>query len=51
MEHAVYMAKMFHELDPVTPVTIGAAFSDNDRSRSLPTNASDEPESKPHLLQ
>jgi hypothetical protein len=29
MEHAVYMAKMFHELDPVTPVTIGAAFSDN----------------------
>jgi hypothetical protein len=29
MEHAVYMAKMFHEIDPVTPVTIGAAFSDN----------------------
>jgi hypothetical protein len=29
MEHAVYMAKMFHELDQVTPVTIGAAFSDN----------------------
>ena len=29
MEHAVYMAKMFHELDPVTPVTIGAAFSPN----------------------
>ena len=29
MEHAVYMAKMFRELDPVTPVTIGAAFSDN----------------------
>ena len=29
MGHAVYMAKMFHELDPVTPVTIGAAFSDN----------------------
>jgi len=29
MEHAVYMAKMFHELDRVTPVTIGAAFSDN----------------------
>ena len=29
MEHAVYMARMFHELDPVTPVTIGAAFSDN----------------------
>jgi len=29
MEHAVYMAKMFHELDPVTPVTIGAAYSDN----------------------
>ena len=29
MEHAVYMAGMFHELDPVTPVTIGAAFSDN----------------------
>ena len=30
MEHAVYMARMFHELDPVTPVTIGAAFSDNE---------------------
>ena len=29
MEHAVYMAKMFHELDPATPVTIGAAYSDN----------------------
>jgi hypothetical protein len=29
MEHAVYMAKMFHELDPVTPVTIGAAYSPN----------------------
>jgi hypothetical protein len=29
MEHAVYMAEMFHELDPVTPVTIGATFSDN----------------------
>src|SRR5450631_766423 len=29
MEHAVYMAKMFHELDPVTPVTIGATFADN----------------------
>ena len=29
MEHAVYMAKMFRELDPVTPVTIGATFSDN----------------------
>ncbi len=29
MEYAVYMAKMFHELDPVTPVTIGATFSDN----------------------
>jgi hypothetical protein len=29
MEYAVYMAKMFHELDPVTPVTIGAAYSDN----------------------
>ncbi|MEJ2145641.1 MAG: hypothetical protein P8020_10940 [Acidobacteriota bacterium] len=29
MEHAVYMAGVFHELDPVTPVTIGAAFSDN----------------------
>jgi hypothetical protein len=29
MEHAVYMAKMFHELDPVTPVTIGAAYSEN----------------------
>jgi hypothetical protein len=29
MEHAMYMAKMFRELDPVTPVTIGATFSDN----------------------
>ncbi len=29
MEHAVYMAKMFHELDPVTPVTIGSTFSAN----------------------
>ncbi len=29
MEHAVYMARMFHELDPVTPLTIGATFSDN----------------------
>lgn len=29
MEHAVYMAHMFRELDPVTPVTIGAAFSDS----------------------
>jgi hypothetical protein len=29
MEHAVYMAKMFHELDPVTPVTIGATFAAN----------------------
>jgi hypothetical protein len=29
MEHAIYMAKMFHEMDPVTPVTIGATFSDN----------------------
>jgi hypothetical protein len=29
MEYAVYMARMFHELDPVTPVTIGATFSDN----------------------
>jgi len=29
MEHAVYMAKVFHELDPVTPVTIGATFADN----------------------
>jgi hypothetical protein len=29
MEHAVYMAGMFHELDPVTPVTIGAAYSPN----------------------
>lgn len=29
MEHAVYMAKMFHELDPVTPVTIGMAYADN----------------------
>lgn len=29
MEHAVYMAKMFHELDPVTPVTIGATHAEN----------------------
>ena len=29
MEHAVYMAKMFRELDPVTPVTIGATFAAN----------------------
>jgi hypothetical protein len=29
MEHAVYMAKVFHELDPVTPVTIGAALVEN----------------------
>jgi hypothetical protein len=29
MEHAMYMAKMFHEIDPVTPVTIGAAYSPN----------------------
>jgi hypothetical protein len=26
MEHAMFMAKVFHELDPVTPVTIGATF-------------------------
>ena len=29
MEHAVYMAKVFHELDPMTPVTIGATFAEN----------------------
>jgi hypothetical protein len=29
MQHAVYMAKVFRELDPVTPVTIGAAFVEN----------------------
>ena len=29
MEHAAYMAKMFHDLDPVTPVTIGFTFSAN----------------------
>jgi hypothetical protein len=29
MEHAIYMAKVFHELDPVTPVTIGATFAEN----------------------
>ena len=29
MEHAVYMAKVFHELDPMTPITIGATFADN----------------------
>ncbi|MBN1401894.1 MAG: hypothetical protein JXA74_13720 [Anaerolineae bacterium] len=26
MDHARYMADLFHELDPVTPVTIGATF-------------------------
>jgi hypothetical protein len=29
MERAIYMAKVFHELDPVTPVTIGATFAEN----------------------
>ena len=29
MEHAAYMAQAFRELDPVTPVTIGFAFSAN----------------------
>jgi len=29
MEHAMYMANLFHELDPVTPVTIGATFPEN----------------------
>jgi hypothetical protein len=29
MEHAMYMANLFHELDPVTPVTIGATFAEN----------------------
>jgi hypothetical protein len=29
MEHAMYMAQMFHEIDPVTPVTIGATFAEN----------------------
>jgi hypothetical protein len=29
MEYAAYMARMFHELDPATPVTIGFTFSDN----------------------
>jgi hypothetical protein len=29
MEHAMYMAKMFHEIDRVTPVTIGATFAEN----------------------
>jgi len=29
MEHAMYMANVFHELDPVTPVTIGAALAEN----------------------
>lgn len=29
MEHAMYMAGVFHELDPVAPVTIGATFADN----------------------
>jgi hypothetical protein len=26
MKHAIYMAKLFHELDPVTPVTIGFTY-------------------------
>ena len=29
MEHAMYMAKVFRELDPVTPVTIGATLAEN----------------------
>lgn len=29
MEHAMYMAKVFHELDAVTPVTIGATLAEN----------------------
>jgi hypothetical protein len=29
MEHAAYMCKTLHELDPVTPVTIGFTFTDN----------------------
>lgn len=29
MEHAMYMAGVFHELDPVTPVTIGATLAEN----------------------
>ena len=29
MEHAMYMAKVFHELDSVTPVTIGATHAEN----------------------
>jgi hypothetical protein len=29
MEHALYMVKALQELDPVTPVTIGATFADN----------------------
>jgi hypothetical protein len=29
MEHAMYMARIFHQLDPVTPVTIGATFAEN----------------------
>ena len=29
MEHAVYVSKLFHELDPLTPVTIGATFAEN----------------------
>jgi len=29
MEHAMYMAKVFHELDAVTPITIGATFAEN----------------------
>lgn len=29
MDNAVYLAEMFHEIDPVTPVTIGATFAPN----------------------
>ena len=29
MEHAMYMARMFHALDPLTPVTIGATLAEN----------------------
>jgi hypothetical protein len=29
MEHAAYMARMFRDIDPVTPVTIGFTFADN----------------------
>ena len=40
MDHAMYMAGVFHELDPVTPVTIGATFVDNMIYMATPAPAS-----------